>query len=164
MASQEHRHPRPAGFGYRQELNRTLGQFSSFAAAFSLHLHPHRDVPALRVRLRVRRAGVLVGLDPRLRRPVRRRAVLRRARARYPIAGSVYQWGKQVAGRSVAWFAGWIMMIASIVTVAAVAIAWQIILPQISSKFQFVGDGTGRTTSPQNAVILGIIRSCSRRP
>jgi hypothetical protein len=24
-----------AGFGYRQELHRTLGQFSSFAAAFS---------------------------------------------------------------------------------------------------------------------------------
>ena len=77
--------------------------------------------------------------------------------ARYPIAGSVYQWSKQVAGKTIAWFAGWIMMIASIVTVAAVAIAWQIILPQISMHFQFVGDGTGSHDFAENAVILGLV-------
>ena len=49
------------------------------------------------------------------------------------------------------------MLIASIVTVAAVAIAWQIILPQISSTFQFVGDGTGKYDFAENAVILGLI-------
>ena len=49
------------------------------------------------------------------------------------------------------------MLIASIVTVAAVAIAWQIILPQISSTFQFVGDGTGKHDFAENAVILGLI-------
>ena len=42
-------------------------------------------------------------------------------------------------------------------TVAAVAIAWQIILPQISSTFQFVGDGTGKYDFAENAVILGLI-------
>ena len=64
---------------------------------------------------------------------------------------------KQVSGQAVAWFGGWIMLIASIVTVAAVAIAWQIILPQISSTFQFVGDGTGKYDFAENAVILGLI-------
>jgi urea carboxylase system permease len=48
-------------------------------------------------------------------------------------------------------------MLASIVTVAAVAIAWQIILPQISTHFQFIGNGTGKNDFAENAVILGVV-------
>ena len=36
--------------------------------------------------------------------------------------------------------AGWIMVVGSIVTVAAVAVAWQVILPQVSTSFQILGD------------------------
>ena len=56
--------------------------------------------------------------------------------AHYPLAGSVYQWSKQVAGKAWAWNTGWIYMCAQIVTVPAVALAWQVILPQISTRFQ----------------------------
>src|SRR4051794_3979214 len=146
-----------AGFGYRQELHRTLGGFSSFAAAFSY-------ISILTGMFQLFAFGfgaagpafwwswILVFAGQ-----FAVALCFAELAARYPIAGSVYQWGKQVAGRSVAWFAGWIMLIASIVTVAAVAIAWQIILPQISMKFQFVGDGTGAHDFSENAVILGLI-------
>ena len=146
-----------ASFGYRQELHRTLGSFSSFAAAFSyisiltgmfqlFYLGFGLAGPAFWWSWIIVFAGQFaVAL------------CFAEMAARYPIAGSVYQWSKQVAGKTIAWMAGWIMMLASIVTVAAVALAWQIILPQISTHFQFVGDGTGSHDFAENAVILGLI-------
>src|SRR5262249_48755160 len=71
--------------------------------------------------------------------------------ARYPIAGSVYQWSKKVASKAVSWLAGWTMMVGSIVTIAAVAIAWQIVLPPIWSGFQVF------SSNAQNAVFWGCI-------
>ena len=67
--------------------------------------------------------------------------------ARFPIAGSVYQWSKKVGSQAVSWMAGWTMLIGSIVTVAAVAIAWNIALPPIWSGFQFFDDARPRTRS-----------------
>jgi urea carboxylase system permease len=146
-----------ASFGYRQELHRTLGSFSSFAAAFSY-------ISILTGMFQLFAFGfsfagpafwwswILVFAGQ-----FAVALCFAELAARYPIAGSVYQWSKQVAGKTIAWFAGWIMMVASIVTVAAVAIAWQIILPQISSHFQFIGDGTGKNDFAENAVILGLI-------
>ena len=43
------------------------------------------------------------------------------------------------------------MLTASIVTIAAVALAYQITLPQISDFFQFYGDGTGKYDYAVNA-------------
>jgi urea carboxylase system permease len=79
----------------------------------------------------------------------------------YPLAGSVYQWSKQIARPFTSWMAGWLMIVGSIVTVAAVAVAYQVILPQVSTKFQIVGsaDDAGLFTTPggaKNAVILAL--------
>ena len=74
--------------------------------------------------------------------------------SRYPIAGSIYNWSKRLGSPHVAWLAGWMMLTASIVTVAAVALAYQQTLPQISTIFQFYGDGTGKYDYAANAVIL----------
>ena len=49
------------------------------------------------------------------------------------------------------------MLTASVVTLAAVALAYQYTLPQIWSEFQFVGDGTGKYDYAVNAVILGSV-------
>ena len=49
------------------------------------------------------------------------------------------------------------MLTASIVTLAAVALAYQYTLPQIWSEFQFVGDGTGKYDYAVNAVLLGTV-------
>ena len=57
---------------------------------------------------------------------------------------------------------GWILIIGSIVTVAAVAVAWQVVLPQVTTKLQFVGGAAdaGTYSTPngaKNALILGAI-------
>lgn len=79
--------------------------------------------------------------------------------AHYPLAGSVYQWSKQVGTAFVSWMAGWFMLIASIVSVAAVALAWQVILPQVSPAFQVIGSQTTTTSASgaKNAVLLGAV-------
>jgi urea carboxylase system permease len=43
------------------------------------------------------------------------------------------------------------------VSLAAVALAYQATLPQISATFQFIGDGTGKTDAAKNAVLLGSV-------
>ena len=125
-----------AEFGYKQELHRTLGSFSSFAAGFSYisiltgmfqtsYLGFLFAGPAfIWAWLFVLFGQMMVALQ------------FSELAAHYPLAGSVYQWSKQVAGKSWAWNTGWIYMCAQIVTVPAVALAWQVILPQISTRFQ----------------------------
>src|SRR5207237_453290 len=41
--------------------------------------------------------------------------------SRYPIAGGIYQWCKQLVGDRYAWFAGYFYAVALLVTIAAVA-------------------------------------------
>ena len=48
-------------------------------------------------------------------------------------------------------------MTATMVSLAAVALAYQVTLPQISTWFQFVGDGTGKNDAAANAVLLGTV-------
>src|SRR5207247_2196291 len=53
--------------------------------------------------------------------------------ARYPISGCIYQWARRLSTPTWGWFAGWVMLIAQVVTVAAAAIALQVVLPTRSS-------------------------------
>ncbi|WP_137023018.1 APC family permease, partial [Streptomyces albus] len=68
-----------------------------------------------------------------------------------------YNWTKRLSNPHVAWLAGWMMLIASITTIAAVALAYQQTLPQISAVFQIVGTGGNPTDSATNAVVLGAV-------
>ena len=77
--------------------------------------------------------------------------------AKYPVAGSVYNWSKQLGSRLVGWSAGWLMLTASIVTLSAVVLALQLNLPRLWSGFQIVGDGKGAYDFATNAVILGTV-------
>jgi urea carboxylase system permease len=151
-----------AQFGYKQELDRSLGSFSSFAAGFSYlsiltgmfqtsFLGFAFAGPAfIWAWLFVFFGQLMVALQ------------FAELAAHFPIAGSVYQWSKQVASKAVAWHVGWFYVCCQIVTVPAVALAYQVILPQISADFQIVdleSDG-GFLTDPgvaKNAVILGSV-------
>ena len=62
-----------------------------------------------------------------------------------------------MGSRTIAWLGGWMMLTASIVTIAAVALAYQLTLPQIWSGFQIYGDGSGKYDFAVNAVILGTV-------
>ncbi|HET7380634.1 MAG TPA: APC family permease, partial [Gaiellales bacterium] len=151
-----------AQFGYKQELHRTLGSFSAFAAGFSY-------------------ISILTGMFQTsgygfyFAGPAFASAWLlvmfgqfmvafqfAELSAHYPLAGSVYQWSKQVAGRDWSWNVGWMYLWAQIVTVPAVALGWQIVLPQISTRFQLVGSPANSLNLyskdfAENAIILGII-------
>ena len=151
-----------AGFGYKQELDRSLGNFSSFAAGFSYISiltgmfelfgfgYAQAGPPLWWTWIIVLGGQMLVAL------------CFAELAGQYPLAGSVYQWSKRVAGDFASWMTGWIYIVGSFVTVAAVAVAWQVVLPQVSTKFEFIGSaadaGTYSTVNgARNAIILGAI-------
>jgi urea carboxylase system permease len=151
-----------AGFGYKQELDRSLGSFSSFAAGFS-YISILTGVFEL-FGFGFNNAGPAVWWSWLVVFAGQMAVALCFAElaGQFPLAGSVYQWSKRVGSDFTSWMTGWILIIGSIVTVAAVAVAWQVVLPQVSTKFQFVGSAAdaGTYSTPngaKNALILGAI-------
>ncbi|WP_405891189.1 APC family permease [Streptomyces sp. NBC_00133] len=143
--------------GYKPELKRTLGNFHTFAAGISY-------ISILTGTFQLFYLGVAFG-GPAYwwSWPMVFVGQLMVAlcfcelAARYPVAGSVYNWAKTMGGPHIGWLGGWMMMTATMVTLSAVALAYQITLPQIDDWFQFVGDGTGKTDAAANAVLLGTV-------
>ncbi len=149
-----------AGFGYKQELDRSLGSFSSFAAGFS-YISILTGVTAL-FGFGYLNAGpgvwwtwpVVVGGQ------ILVALCFMEMAAQYPIAGSVYQWSKQISSGYTSWMTGWIYIVGAIVTIAAVAVDWQVVLPQITTKLQFFGGAADAGSyltkaGAQNALLLG---------
>lgn len=151
-----------AGFGYKQELDRSLGGFSSFAAGFSYISILTGVFQLFAFGFAFAGPGVWWTWPVVLSGQLLVALCFAELAGQYPLAGSVYQWSKRVASDYTSWMAGWIMVIGSIVTVAAVAVAWQVILPQVSTKLQFVGSaadaGTFTTAGgAQNALLLAAV-------
>jgi urea carboxylase system permease len=146
-----------ASFGYRQELDRTLGSFSSFAAGFSyisiltgmfqmFHLGYAVGGPAFFWTWPMVFLGqFLVAL------------CFAELAAHYPLSGGVYQWSRHVGTPAVGWMTGWIYLACLVVTLAAVALALQTTLPQIAPGFQLLGNANNETDRAKNAVLLGCI-------
>ena len=146
-----------AALGYKQHLERSVGRFGSFAAGISyisiltgtfqlFYFGLGSGGPAYWWSWPAVFLGqLMVAL------------CFAELAARYPVAGSVYNWSKRLGGATVSWLAGWTMLVASIVTLAAVVLAYQLTLPQIWSGFQLAGDGTGTYDYAVNAVILGTV-------
>lgn len=109
-----------AQLGYQQELKRTMSTFSNFAVCFS-YISVTTGIFAL-FALGLGTGGpafiwswpivfigqALVGL------------VFAELASHFPLAGSVFQWSKQVANRDVAWMNGWVYLVAQIATIASV--------------------------------------------
>jgi urea carboxylase system permease len=122
----------PAPFGYRQELERSLRSFASFAAGFSylsiltgvfqlFYFGYGHGGPAFFWTWPLVFAGqFLVAL------------CFAELAAHYPLAGSVYQWSKYTGSWALGWLAGWVYLASYIISLAAVALALQITLPQIA--------------------------------
>ncbi|HEV8060573.1 MAG TPA: amino acid permease [Gemmataceae bacterium] len=146
-----------ASFGYRQSLHRTLGRFSAFAAGFSyisiltgmfqmFHLGFAAGGPAFFWTWPTVFLGqFLVAL------------CFAELAGEYPLSGGVYQWSKHVGSPALGWLAGWVYLACLIVTLAAVALALQTTLPQISEHFQIIGSASDATDQARNAVLLGCI-------
>jgi urea carboxylase system permease len=146
-----------ASFGYRQELKRSIGSFSSFAAGFSyisiltglfqmFHLGYGIAGPAFFWTWPAVLTGqLLVAL------------CFAELASRYPLSGGVYQWAKFTGSPFLGWMTGWIYLACLITTIAAVAMALQVSLPQISSSFQIIGTSNDPKSLALNAILLGSI-------
>lgn len=144
-------------FGYKESLDRSIGKFASFAAGvsyisiltgtFQLFYFGFGSAgPAYLWSWPIVFVGQLaVAL------------CFMELAARYPVAGSVYNWSKSLGSRIVGWSSGWLMLTASIVTLSAVVLALQLNLPRLWSGFQIIGDGSGEYDYATNAVLLGTI-------
>jgi urea carboxylase system permease len=117
-----------ARFGYKQELRRALGVYSSFAVAFS-YISPSTGIftlyalgigiggPAFIWSWPIVAIGqFIIALN------------FAEVSSHFPLAGSVYQWTKYLSNRHYSWFAGWIYLFAGILTVTAVDVTVPIVL------------------------------------
>ena len=109
-----------ARFGYKQELRRSLGVFSSFAVAFS-YISPSTGIFALFFLGLTTIGGVFIWSWPIVAIGQLLVALgFAELSSHFPVAGSVFQWTKYLAGKTYSWFAGWIYLFAGILTVASV--------------------------------------------
>src|SRR5207248_9261073 len=109
-----------ARFGYKQELKRSLGVFSSFAVAFA-YISPSTGIFALFALGLTTVGGVFIWSWPIV--AIGQLLVafgFAELSSHYPVAGSVFQWTKYLAGKTYSWFTGWIYLFAGILTVASV--------------------------------------------
>ncbi len=117
----EHDARQLAAFGYKQELKRSLGQFSNFAVPFS-YISPSVGIFGL-FGLGLSSGGpafvwswplVFVG-------QFLVALVFAELASHYPLAGSVYQWARRLSAPSTAWFIGWFYFFATILTLTGVS-------------------------------------------
>lgn len=144
-------------FGYRESLDRSIGKFASFAAGVSYISILTGTFQLFYFGFGTAGPAYLWSWPLVFVGQMAVALCFMELAAKYPVAGSVYNWSKKLASRLVGWTSGWLMLTASIVTLSAVALAYQLNLPRIWSGFQFIGDGSGEYDFATNAVILGTV-------
>jgi amino acid transporter len=110
-------------FGYRQELNRTLGYFSSFALSFSVICITSGLFANYGDGLRTGGPAfiwtwLIVGAGQFLVA-----MVFAQLARQIPLSGYAYQWTRELAGKQLAWWAGWMMIVQFVTGMAGVAYA-----------------------------------------
>src|ERR671937_1530702 len=141
-----------ARFGYKQELRRTLGVFSSFAVAFS-YISPSTGIFTLFFLGLTTIGGVFIWSWPIVALGQFIIALtFAELSSHYPIAGSVFQWTKYLSGKTYSWFAGWIYLFAGVLTVTSVCVT----LP-LALITAFNGMGWNVTNNHANQRIVAII-------
>jgi urea carboxylase system permease len=148
-----------AGFGYKQELKRILGFYSSFAVAFS-YISPSTGIFTLYA-LGLGTGGPfffwswpLVALGQFI-------IALNFAEvsSHFPVAGSVYQWTKYLSNRTYSWFTGWIYLFAGVLTVTAVDVTIPLVLiPLLNNLFGLnIPTGTQPGSLAAQVVVAALI-------
>src|SRR5579872_1121990 len=144
-------------FGYKESLDRGIGKFGSFAAGVSYISILTGTFQLFYFGFGTAGPAYLWSWPMVLIGQLAVALCFMELAAKYPIAGSVYNWSKILGSRLVGWSSGWLMLTASIVTLSAVVLALQLNLPRLWSGFQIIGDGTGAYDFATNAVVLGTV-------
>jgi urea carboxylase system permease len=141
-----------ARFGYKQELRRALGVYSSFAVAFS-YISPSTGIftlyalglgiggPAFIWSWPIVVIGqLIIGLN------------FAEVSSHFPVAGSVYQWTKYLSNKTYSWFTGWIYLFAGVLTVTAVDVTVPIVLIPLLN-----GLGMNIANTSQNQIVIALL-------
>ena len=144
-------------FGYKESLARSIGSFGSFAAGVSYISILTGTFQLFYFGFGTAGPAYLWSWPMVLVGQLAVALCFMELAAKYPIAGSVYNWSKILGSRLVGWSSGWLMLTASIVTLSAVVLALQLNLPRLWSGFQLIGDGSGTYDFATNAVVLGTV-------
>ena len=109
------------GFGYKQELKRSLSFWTNFAVGFAF-ISPVVGLYAI-IALATFAAGPawVWALPIVLAGQLLVACVFAELASQFPIAGGIYQWSRRLVGPTYAWFAGWLYVWTIMLTVAAVA-------------------------------------------
>jgi amino acid transporter len=109
------------GFGYKQELKRSLSFWTNFAVGFAF-ISPVVGLYAI-IALATFAAGPawVWALPIVLAGQLLVASVFAELASQYPIAGGIYQWSRRLVGPTYAWFAGWLYVWTIMLTVTAVA-------------------------------------------
>ena len=143
-----------ARFGYKPELRRALGVYSSFAVAFS-YISPSTGIftlyalglgiggPAFIWSWPIVVVGqLIIGLN------------FAEVSSHFPVAGSVYQWTKYLSNQTYSWFTGWIYLFAGVLTVTAVDVTVPIVLIPLLNGLNI---GISIANTSQNQIIIALI-------
>src|SRR3984893_4717427 len=141
-------------FGYKQELRRVLGVYSSFAVAFS-YISPSTGIFTLFAPIGLAIAGPFFFWSWPLVALGQFSVALNCAEvsAHFPVAGSVYQWTKYLANRPYSWMTGWIYLFAGVITVTAVGstIPGLVLIPLLNNL------GMTITNNAQTQVAIALV-------
>src|SRR3954464_11284836 len=69
----------------------------------------------------------------------------------YPLCGGICAWSRRAGSPVVGWLTGWVYLGSLVVTLPAVVLAWQVVLPNVWTGFQVLDK------SSHNAVLLGAV-------
>lgn len=144
-------------FGYRESLDRSIGKFASFAAGVSYISILTGTFQLFWVGFGSAGPAYLWSWPIVFVGQLCVALCFMELAAKYPVAGSVYNWSKRLSNQIVGWSSGWLMFTASVVTLSAVVLALQLNLPRLWSGFQIYGSADNATDAAVNAVILGAI-------
>ena len=112
-------------FGYKESLDRSIGKFASFAAGVSYISILTGTFQLFYFGFGTAGPAYLWSWPIVFVGQMAVALCFMELAAKYPIAGAVYNWSKMLASRIVGWMSGWLMLTASIVTISAVALAYQ---------------------------------------
>ncbi|MDR6998930.1 amino acid permease [Neobacillus niacini] len=109
-----------ASLGYNQELKRNLNFFSNFAIAFSFISATTGIFGLFGTGLSTGGPAFIWSWPVVFMGQLFVALTMAEVASHFPIAGSVYQWSKNLVNPTYAWFSGWIYLISLLILIAAV--------------------------------------------
>lgn len=117
--------------GIKPELQRTLGFLSNFAVAFSYISVSTGTFTLIALGLGVAGPAFFWSWPIVILGQTFVALNFAELSSHFPVAGSIYQWSKRLANKTLGWFTGWIYFWAGVLTTTAVAITVPLVLGSI---------------------------------